>query len=110
MYSSFSKRSSRHPSDYRRVSFSENRHHSFRSEPDGGYFRASGYGGLSTTTPHGRVPIGSYSSNGGGRGGGPGAYDDMDLIHDQRHQQQRGTIGLLAPGSVDIASPNASGY
>eukprot|EP00978_Attheya_sp_CCMP212_P023449 scaffold71866_cov33-Attheya_sp.AAC.1 len=78
---------------------------------------ASGYGRLSTT-PHGRVPIGSlaigspdssYSSNGGGRGGRP-AYDDLDLIHDRRHQQQRVTIGLLAPGSGDIAPPDASGY
>eukprot|EP00978_Attheya_sp_CCMP212_P033178 scaffold132791_cov70-Attheya_sp.AAC.1 len=34
----------------------------------------------------------------------------MDLIHDRRHQQQRGTIGLLAPGSGDIAPPDASGY
>eukprot|EP00978_Attheya_sp_CCMP212_P033259 scaffold133431_cov31-Attheya_sp.AAC.1 len=54
---------------------------------------ASGYDGGLSTTPHGRVPIGSraigspdtsYSSNGGrGRGGGPAAYDDMDLIHER---------------------------
>jgi hypothetical protein len=96
MYPSFAKRFSYYPGDYRRVSFSENRRHSFRSEPDGGSIRrhsfrseptgssirASGDGMLST--PHGRIPIGSlvavgspdsYLSN-GGRGGD--SYNDVE--------------------------------
>ena len=52
MYSSFSQRYHPHPSrddSFRRVGHSGTRRHSLASEPDGGYIRATGYGGLSSS-------------------------------------------------------------
>ena len=52
MYPSFSKRYHRHPSTddaFRRGGHSGTRRHSFASEPDGGYIRATGFGGLSSS-------------------------------------------------------------